>query len=156
MRGLLHLGAASKRFYSIVIPVLYESIIVEAEDEDKLYEIKVGPSLHTPNKLLSHVKDIEISSPIDTKLANRCIHYHPDDDVSDFIYGSDDRFAELLERIMPLLRGCKTDGLRSFRSVYHISFIATIMTAFQLDSGHMHTKRDIGIQWLPSKTSSTY
>ncbi|KAI9784369.1 MAG: hypothetical protein M1816_000893 [Peltula sp. TS41687] len=85
-RDLKNMCEVSKRLYEITVPKLYETIIIQTEDELYLERLNVEPLLRTcsnPLNCLQFVKNIRITAPFHRNLRNRCLHdrFDEEDDV---------------------------------------------------------------------------
>lgn len=119
-RDLKHLCEVSQCLYKITVPILYQKITINVQDEHNLWDFDTWPFLRTcdsPDNLLHHAKDIEIVSLFHTHTMRRCVHNSfrgfdvNDDDNND----EHPTFSHLAANLMPLLEGCRDNSLRSFR-----------------------------------------
>ncbi|OAL51397.1 hypothetical protein IQ07DRAFT_631268 [Pyrenochaeta sp. DS3sAY3a] len=118
---LKHLCEASSRLYQIAVPFLYESITLNAQDEESLDDIDVSSLMrtrYTPRNLLRYVKNIEIASPFHYRTRSRCIHHYPRyDSDSDDSKPAEEEFDSMSRQtaiLMPLLEGCRENQIESF------------------------------------------
>jgi hypothetical protein len=112
---LKNLCEASKYLYQIALPILYEEVTVNAEDERFLNEVKVVPLVqarHSQRNLLLQTKDMRVASNFHINLVSRCVHGSS--------WASEDgssRFSQMAVKLMSVLEGCRDNGLESFTYV---------------------------------------
>lgn len=104
----------NKAFNKAATPKLYKTLTLQAREENVLHKIAPKPVRCIG---LEHVENISIRAPFDINDARRCIHYQSIEDGSTVGGAGPQRFDELGERLISVLRLLKDQSLKSVKLV---------------------------------------
>ncbi|KAE9364315.1 hypothetical protein N431DRAFT_388295 [Stipitochalara longipes BDJ] len=123
------ISQVSKKLYTLVLPILYESITIRSKDELDLAQTDIYKLLRSTNQhYFTYTRNISFLAPIERKDQFRCLHYEilsdfegfrevdeEDTDTTDAALVSRvDNLGGLMPSVMPLFQGLQDDHLRSF------------------------------------------
>lgn len=113
----------SKKLYDLVLPTLYEFIIVRSKNESHLDQTNLDMFLRLADwDYFTKIKSVSFLAPIETNIQFRCVHFvlirETNDDVienkSEALVEAVNSVGELSRQIRPFLLGLPDNQLKSF------------------------------------------